>query len=145
MAAMRLSLLFITVAACGGKSTPAPEAPPPATSSMLDCKQVADHVATTVRASTPRIGVTPAVVQEMVSVRCTTDGWTDETKHCVFAIKAIREARACASTMTDEQRTAIKTHAARLRKDATSPTDADDSSSDWISHVVEEPAAPPKK
>src|SRR4051794_14632549 len=142
---MRLSLLFITVIACGGKTTPAPEAPPPATSSMLDCKQVADHVAATVRASTPRSGVTPAAVQEMVSVRCTTDGWTDETKHCVFAIKAISEARACASTMTDEQRTAIKAHAARLRKDATASSDADDSSSDWVSHVVEEPAAPPKK
>ena len=142
---MRLSVLFITVTACGGKSTPAPEAPPPATSSMLDCKQVAVHVAATVRASTPRSGVTPAAVQEMVSVRCTTDGWTDETKQCVFAIKAISEARACASTMTDEQRTAIKAHAARLRKDVTAPTDADDSSSDWVSHVVEEPAAPPKK
>jgi hypothetical protein len=142
---MRLSVLFITVIACGGKSTPAPEAPPPATSSMLDCKQVADHVTATVRASTPRSGVTPAAVQEMVSVRCSTDGWTDETKHCVFAIKAISEARACATTMTDEQRTAIKTHAARLRKDATPPTDAGDSSSDWVSHVVEEPAAPPKK
>src|SRR3954463_13587494 len=141
---MRLSVLLIAVIACGGKSTPAPEAPPPATSSMLDCKQVADHVAATVRESPPRSGVTPAAVQEMVSVRCTTDRWIDETKHCVFAIKAITEARACASTMTDEQRMAIKAHAARLRKDATSPTDADDSSSDWVSHVVEEPAAPKK-
>lgn len=136
---MRLTLLFMTVVACGGQSTPAPEAPPPATSSMLDCKRVADHVAATVSASKPRTGVTPAAVQEMVSVRCSTDGWTDETKHCVFAIKAISEARDCASTMTDEQRTAIKTHAARLRKDMVTQTDADDSSSDWVTHVVEEP------
>jgi hypothetical protein len=139
MAAMRLSLLFITLIACGGKSTPAPESPPPATSSMLDCKRVADHVAATVSASKPRTGVTPAAVQEMVSVRCSTDGWTDETKHCVFAIKAISEARDCASTMTDEQRTVIKMHAARLRKDAVTQTDVDDPSSDWITHVVEEP------
>ena len=136
---MRLSVLFITVIACGGQSTPVPEAPPAATSSLLDCKRVADHVAATVSASKPRAGVTPAAVQEMVSVRCSTDGWTDETKHCVFAIKAISEARDCASTMTDEQRTAIKTHAARLRKDAVTQTDADDPSSDWITHVVEEP------
>lgn len=136
---MRLTLLFMTVVACGGQSTPAPEAPPPATASMLDCKRVADHVAATVSASKPRTGVTPAAVQEMVSVRCSTDGWTDETKHCVFAIKAISEARDCASTMTDEQRTAIKTHAARLRKDTVTQTDAEDSSSDWVTHVVEEP------
>lgn len=142
---MRLSVLFITVIACGGKSTPAPEAPPPATSSMLDCKQVADHVAATVSATKPRTGVSPAAVREMVSVRCSTDGWTDETKHCVFATKAISEARDCASTMTAEQRTAIKAHAARLRKDAVTQTDADDSSSDWIGHVVEEAAPVPKK
>jgi hypothetical protein len=142
---MRLSLLFITVIACGGKSTPAPEEPPPATSSLLSCKQIADHVAATVNASKPRTGVTAAAVQEMVSVRCSTDGWTDETKRCVFATKAISEARDCASTMTDEQRTAIKAHAARLRKDAVTQTD-DNSSTDWISHVVEEPAAPaPRK
>jgi hypothetical protein len=106
---------------------------------MLDCKRVADHVAATVSASKPRPGVTPAAVQEMVSIRCGTDGWTDETKRCVFAIKTLREARDCASTMTDEQRAAIKAHAARLRKDAVTQTDADDSSSDWITHVVEEP------
>lgn len=134
---MRLSVLFITVIACGGKSTPAPEAPPPATSSMLDCKQVADHVTTIVSESKPRAGITPAAVQEMVSVRCGTDGWTDETRRCVFGVKTIREARGCASTMTDEQRTAIRTHAARLRKDAVTQTDPDDST-DWISHVVEE-------
>jgi hypothetical protein len=106
---------------------------------MLDCKRVADHVAATVSASKPRTGVTPAAVQDMVSIRCSTDGWTDETKHCVFAIKAINEARDCASTMTDEQRSAIKAHAARLRKDGVTQTDGDDSSSDWITHVVEEP------
>ena len=62
----------------------------------------------------------------MVSVRCSTDGWTDETEHCVFATKAISKARDFASRRPDEQRTAIKANAARLRKDAVTPTGANE-------------------
>lgn len=136
---MRLAaLLFATAISCGGKSTAPSEPPPPATSSLLDCAKVADHVATTLRAENPRAGVTPAAVQDMVSLRCRTDGWTDETKHCLYAIKTISEGRDCANTMSDDQRAAIKASAAALRKDA-SPTETDDSSADWVSHVVEQP------
>lgn len=141
---MRLAFLFTALVACGGSKTPPPADPaPPVTSSMLDCKKVADHVADTVRAGTPRAGVTPAAVQDMVNTRCSQDYWTDETKHCLFAIKTIREGRDCASMMTDDQRAAIKTAAAALRKDASAP--ADDPSADWISHVVEAPPPAPKK
>jgi hypothetical protein len=73
----------------------------------------------------------------MVMTRCQTDAWSDETKHCLFAIKAISEGRACADGMTDVQRDAIKAHAQRLRAEATGPT-ATDESGDWIKHVVEE-------
>src|SRR5881394_2500797 len=101
---MRLALLFTSVIACGS-SSPKPEAPPPpATSSLLDCSQIADHLAADVRAATPRAGVTPAAVQDMVSTCCTTDYWSDQTKQCMFATKTIKDARGCASTMTDDQR-----------------------------------------
>ena len=144
---MRFAFLVTTLLlACGGSSKPAPEQPPPPTSSMLDCKQVADHVAETVRAGTPRAGVTPAAVQDMVSTRCSMDYWSDATKHCLFAIKTIAEGRNCKDTMTDDQRSAIKAAAAKLRKDSMAPTDDADPSADWITHVVEAPPAPaPKK
>lgn len=136
--AMRFALLFTTVLACGGNKAPTETPPPPpATSSLLDCSKVADHLAAIVRAATPRPGVTPAAVQDMVSTRCTTDYWSDQTKQCMFATKTIAEARDCASTMTDDQRTAIKTAARALRKDTSAPTE-DDTSADWIKHVVDE-------
>lgn len=135
-----ISLLFL--AACGGgpKST---ESPAPPTSSLLDCNKVADHVATTVAANKPRPGATHATVKELVETRCTADAWSDETKQCMHAIKTIKEGRECATKMTDAQRTSIKTAARALRKDAAEPVaDADDHSSDWIKHVVEEPGTP---
>ena len=145
MAAMRLALLFTTLVACGSSSpkAEAPPPPPPATSSLLDCTKVADHMADDVRASTPRAGVTPAAVQDMVNMRCTQDYWSDATKQCLFATKAMREARSCASTMTDDQRTAIRTAARALRKDASAPPE-DDTSADWIQHVVDEPCSGPE-
>jgi hypothetical protein len=136
----KLVLLFLV--ACSGSKPPA-ESPAPKTSSLLDCAKVADHVATTVAANKPRPGASHAAVKDLVATRCQADAWTDETKQCLFAIKTIPEGRACATKMTDEQRTAIKTQAKALRKDATRPVDEpDDQSSDWVRHVVEEPAKP---
>lgn len=131
-------LVVVLVAACSGSSKPAPEPPVPPTSSMLDCAMIADHVATTVAADKPRPGATHASVKELVQTRCQADKWTDETKQCLHEIKSVAEGRACASKMTDEQRAAIKTAAKALRKDTTEPV-ADDPSSNWIEHVVEEP------
>jgi hypothetical protein len=136
---MRHSIVLFLLVACGGSNKPAPtvDPAPPATSSLLDCTKVADHVSGTVANKTPPARVAPAAVHDMVMTRCQTDAWSDETKHCLFAIKAISEGRACASGMTDVQRDAIKAHAARLRAEATGPTDTDESG-DWIKHVVEE-------
>ncbi len=130
------------VAACGGGNKPAPETPPPSTSSMLDCGKVADHVAATVVAAKPRPGATQGAIKEMVSTRCQADKWSDETKQCLNAMATIADGRACDEKMTDEQRTAIKTAAKSLSKDASGPVATDDPSSDWVRHVVEEPAKP---
>src|SRR5687767_15984716 len=118
---MRL-LVSLCLVACGGSSKPAAEPPPPATSSMLDCAKVSDHVAATVQS--PRSGVTPAAVKEMVMTRCQTDGWSHETRQCFFAIKSTSEGRACATGMTDVQRDAIKAHARQLRSTATGASDS---------------------
>ncbi len=136
---MRLSIVFGLLVACGGRNKPAAEdPPPPTTSSLLDCTKVADHVSTILASQPPRSGVTPAAVKDMVLTRCKTDAWSDETKHCLYAIKLISEGRACATGMTDVQRDAIKAHARQLRADASGPSDADDQSADWIKHVVAE-------
>jgi hypothetical protein len=136
---MRNVLICVVLVACGGAPKPATESPPPASSSLLDCARIADHVATSVAADRPRAGATPAAIKDMVATRCRTDGWSDETKQCLHATKTIREARACAAGMTDVQREAIKAHARKLRQanDATE----DDHSADWIKHVVEEPSS----
>jgi hypothetical protein len=138
---MRIPAVVVVVAACSGgsKSPPASPPPPPPTASLLDCDRVADHVATTVDADRPRPYATHAAVKDLVATRCQTDAWTDETKRCLYAIKTITAGRACASTMADEQRTAIREAARALRQGA-APPDADDNSGDWIKHVVEEPA-----
>ena len=133
---MRLLVILGLLVACGS-SKPAAESPPPATSSLLDCTKVADHVAATVAGEAPRSRVTPAAVEDMVLTRCQTDAWTHETKQCLFAIKTTSDGRACAAGMTDAQRDAIKSHARQLRADASGPSEADDQSADWIEHVVE--------
>ena len=140
MAAMRLALLFTSLVACGSSApkAEAPPPPPPATSSLLDCSKVADHLAANVRASTPRPGITPAAVQDMVNMRCSQDYWSDQTKQCMYATKTIREARDCSSTMTDDQRTAIHTAARALHKEMEGSTDTEDTNADWIKHVVDE-------
>jgi hypothetical protein len=131
--------LFVAVIGCGhGK--PSPESPPAATS-MLDCAKVADHVGAVVGADKPRPGATPAAVKDLVATRCEADKWSDDTKQCLNAIATIKDGRACAAKMTDEQRQAIKTQARALRKD-TPPVEPDDHGSDWIRHVVEEPGTP---
>jgi hypothetical protein len=135
---MRLPVILGLLVACGGSTKPAADPPPPATSSMLDCTKVADHVAATVAAQPPRAGVTPGAIKGMVVTRCETDAWTNETKQCLYAIKSISEGRACATGMTDVQRDAIKAHARQLRADASGATATDDQSSDWIKHVVQE-------
>lgn len=136
---MRAPVLFVVLVACGGTSKQPADPPPPATSSLLDCTKVAEHVATTVDASKPRSGATHAAVKDMVAIRCKTDAWTDETRQCLYAIATIREGRACATGMTDEQRDAIRAHARSLRADASgSNADSDDQSADWIRHVVED-------
>jgi hypothetical protein len=140
---MRTIAFLFAVAACSGGTKKTADTPAPPTSSLLDCSKVADHVATTVASNKPRPGATHATVKELVQTRCTADAWSDETKQCLHAIKTIKEGRECAAKMTDAQRTAIKTAARALRKDAAEPVaDADDHSSDWIKHVVEEPGTP---
>lgn len=127
--------LFLMLAACGSKP---PESPTPPTASMLACAQVAEHVATTVDADRPRPGATHAAVKDLVQTRCQADAWTDDTKQCLNTITTIKEGRACAGKMTDEQRTAIRTAARALRGDATASAEPDDNSSDWIRHVVQD-------
>jgi hypothetical protein len=138
------ALLATAVLACGSTPKPAPDEPAPPTASLLDCAKVASHVAGTLSTDRPLPGATTEAVQNMVNTRCTADKWSDETKRCLFAIKAIREGRDCAPTMTDEQRVAMRTAARALRAEASGPTDAEDPSGDWIRHVVEEPAPPAK-
>ena len=135
---MRTLAVVLLAAACGG-SPKQPETPPPATSSMLDCGAVAEHVATTVSADKPRPGINQGMIKDLVSSRCQADAWTDDTKQCLDVIKSVADGRACAAKMTDEQRTAIKTAAKALRKDGPTGDPADDHSSDWIEHVVEPP------
>jgi hypothetical protein len=140
---MRALVVLTFVISCSSGSKKPPEAPGPATASLLTCVQVADHVAKTVVADKPRPGATHATVKDLVSTRCQADAWTDETKRCLNAIATIRDGRACATQMTEDQRTALRTQARALRKDATqSAIDPDDHSSDWVRHVVEEPGTP---
>jgi len=136
---MRAPVLFVVLLACGGTTKPPADPPAPATSSLLDCTKVAEHVAATVDANRPRSGATHAKVKEMVVTRCKTDGWSDDTRHCLYAMTTIDEGRACATGMTDEQRDAIRAHARSLRADASGPSaDTDDQSADWVRHVVED-------
>ena len=128
------TLCLVFVVACGGNKSLL-EAPAP-TGSMLDCDKVADHVAS-VAAAKPRPGVTQASIKELVGSHCKSDAWSDETKQCLNAMTSIKEGRACAEKMTDEQRTAIRTAARALRKDEPAPA-PDDNSSDWIRHVVQD-------
>lgn len=109
---------------------------------MLDCDKVAAHVAATLETDRPQARVTPAAVHDMVTTRCRTDAWSDETKQCLHAIKTIREGRACATSMTDEQREAIQTQARSLRTADTASTE-EEPSADWIRHVIGEPDAVP--
>jgi hypothetical protein len=139
MRAMR-ALALLVVFACSSNK-PAPESPEPA-ASMIDCAKVADHVAATVAADKPRTGATNAAVKEMVATRCEKDAWSDEAKRCLNAIATIAEGRACGEQLTEAQREAIRADARALRKDATEPVAEDDRTSDWIKHVVEEPAKP---
>lgn len=136
---MRPAVILGLLIACGASNKPSVDPPPPSTSSLLDCAKVSDHVAAIAGGQAPRSGVTPAAVKDMVAIRCQTDAWSNETKHCLYAIKLMSEGRACATGMTDVQRDAIKAHARQLRADASgSSTDTDDKSSDWIKHVAEE-------
>jgi hypothetical protein len=140
---MRTGLLLVLVlAACGGGTTkPASD---PATASLVSCDQAATHVGSTAQKTARLRGAaTYEALVSMVSTRCTTDAWADETKQCLFAINRIRDARKCTSTMTDAQREAIKTDARALRKDAAGPVEDEDHSADWLDHVVEEPAPKP--
>jgi hypothetical protein len=134
MRALILCLLF----GCGGSQKPSEDPPPPTTGSLLDCERVAERVATTVDASSPRPGATHAAVKGMISTRCRTDGWSDATRQCLHAMTSIREGRACATGMTDEQRDAIRAHARSLRADASASADTDGPATDWIKHVVED-------
>jgi hypothetical protein len=134
---MRTLALVVALAACGS-STKSSTEPEPAAGTLLDCAKVAEHVATTVDASKRRSGITHGPVKEMVSIRCETDAWSDETKQCLYAIKTVQEGRACATGMTDVQRTALKAHAKSLRPPNGSASEEDDHSGDWIKHVVEE-------
>jgi hypothetical protein len=136
---MRLVVIACLLVGCGGSNKPPADPPPPATSSLLDCAKVADHVAAIVAGQATRSGVTPAAVKDMVAIRCQTDAWSNETRQCLYAIKSMTDGRACATGMTDVQRDAIKAHARQLRADASGSTaDTDDPSSDWVKHVVED-------
>ena len=141
---MRTGLLLAFLLGCGGGATkPAADPTPPVTSSLVGCDKVSEHVARTAQTAKLRSGASYEAIASMVSTRCTTDAWSDETKQCLFAIKTIAEGRDCATTMTDAQREAIKTDARALRKDMTGPVEGDDHTGDWIEHVVEEPATKP--
>jgi hypothetical protein len=139
---MRLLVLVALSAACGGgaSTSPSTDITPPA-GSLVDCPMVADRVVKAVAADKPRTGATNEAVHGMVLGRCRGDAWSDETKRCLHAIKTIREGRACAATMTAEQKTAIEDAAKALRRDSVEPAQPDDQS-DWVRHVVEEPATP---
>jgi hypothetical protein len=116
----------------------------PDTASMLPCAKVADHVASTVAANRPRPGTTPGEVSNLIATRCEQDAWTDQARQCMFAITTVKEGRACAQQLTDEQRTALRTAARAMRKDAAAETTNDDELvNDWLRHVVEEPATKP--
>lgn len=139
-----LFLAFLLAGCGGGSSKPPAEPTPPVTASLVSCDQVATHVGTTAQQKAKlRSGASYEAIVSMVSTRCTTDAWSDETKQCLFAIKAIREGRDCATKMTEEQRTAIHADVQAMRKDATGPVEGEDHSGDWLEHVVEEPAATP--
>lgn len=133
------SLAFVLLAACGGtpKTT---DTPAPPTSSMLDCHKVADHVATVVAKDKPRPGATHGTVHELVNTRCTADKWNDDTMQCLFVITSVKEGRACADKMTDEQKASIKTAAKELRKANAGTEPVDDNEGDWIKHVVQDKA-----
>jgi len=134
---MRAALVLVLIG-CGGPAA-RPESPnPPPTSSMLDCSKVGDHVATVVARDKPRPNITPAAITELVTTRCEGDGWSDDTRHCLFAIATVAEGRDCASKMTEEQRTAIMAAARELRKAAGGAGETDDHEADWIRHVVQD-------
>lgn len=135
------TLNVLVLVACGGNPKPPPETVP-ATASMIDCGEVASHVVKVLAAARPRPGATLEAVQSMVTSRCRADAWSDATKECLHASATIAAGRACASTMNDEQRTAITAQARALRTDTSEPSAPADSSSDWVEHVVEEPATP---
>lgn len=131
------------LALAAGCSTPTkqPEtAGVPDTASMLACSKVADHVATTVAANRPRPEATHGAVANLVTTRCEQDAWPDAARQCLFAITTIKEGRACARHLTEEQRTALRTSARGLRKGAVDePAGDDELVNDWLRHVVEEP------
>ncbi|HVK88859.1 MAG TPA: hypothetical protein VM513_32290 [Kofleriaceae bacterium] len=135
-------LLLSVTAGCRTSKQPEP-AGVPDTASMLACSKVADHVATTVVASRPRPGATHGAVANLVTTRCEQDAWADQARQCLFSITTIQEGRACAQHLTDEQRTALRTAARAMRKDAATEPADDELVNDWLKHVVEEPAAKP--
>lgn len=143
---IRALVLFVLVA-CSGDSK-APASPTPPTGSMLSCARIADHVVTAVSANKLRSGATHAAVKDLVVTRCQADAWTDETKQCLHAIKTVAEGRACETTMTAEQRSAIRTQAKALRARATAGSgepDTETDTDDWIRHVVQdEPDSVPR-
>jgi len=141
---MRTALVLAFLIGCSGNPKPPAEDPtPPATASLVDCDNVAKHVAQTAQTVKLRSGASYEAIQNLVLTHCKSDAWNDETKQCLFSIKAIREGRDCASKMTDEQRTAITADAQKLRKDMSGPVEDPDHSGDWVQHVVEEPGAKP--
>lgn len=136
-------LVLLSLLACGGGHQPPPESPPPA-ASLLHCAEVADHVATTLSSDRPQAAASPVAVKDLISTRCTADAWSDETRRCLYAIKTIREGRACATGMTEAQRDALRAQARSLRAANATPPPEDDPSDDWIRHVVGEPDVIPR-
>lgn len=138
---MIAGVLVLTVGAGCRTAKPPETATVPDTASMLACSKVADHVATTVAANRPRPEATHGAVANLVSTRCEQDAWPDAARQCLFAITTIQEGRACAQHLTEEQRTALRTAARAMRKDAAAEPADDELVNDWLRHVVEEPAA----
>lgn len=133
---MKLAFVLAALAACSSQPKPK-TTPAEPVASMVDCPAVADHVAKTVQADKPRPGVTFEAIHDLVASHCKADQWSDDAKQCLVVIATIAEGRACASKMTDAQRTAIRAAARELRKDDAGPVEPNDHGADWIEHVVE--------
>lgn len=87
----------------------------PTTSSVLSCKNVAEHLAAVAIADTDKPGIhfvgpeAGPIILRAVSSRCDQDRWSEDAKSCYLAMKTTNDWKPCEAKLTGEQLTKIQT------------------------------------